>query len=548
MRARTWIGGVAAAALVVLLLPVHPAAASSSFIQRDTDVDESVGLASNLNSPMVARVRRSDGHILFTGQDFDVIHGLDLGQPPLTVGGTVTRLAVSADHVFAVTNGGSLYEASLWDPHWSATDATGVQEVLASRDGNVITEPNEPSRLDPNVYVLSRTGVVSRRVGQSWSTIGSNFGQGTLVERGPSGSTRLYFRALHGSVTVWNGSGWDGIGRPTSQIAANLTSLMAIDRDTGTLVVLDDASRTFKSLAMPAGTTIPFFPGGRFWLGAHSIYYRPAGSTELWGVRFPPPSPAFVVLTPWILLSRTPILQVAGIMPTEVMESFALTDSGTMALVSWGVPVAAMPGTPYLTVGEDVNYWTAALVEWTGDLIVLGVTGVSVPGLTMNIRRDGILEVTGRPTAEGRFTSTITVADSTGATVDVIIDYQVHPSGTSGTSTSVFANPSAAVMLVNCGPDPSAQRGWYRDRTIAGGWIELPPMPPALVSTPSGWLCDPTVVTPTLVPVPRDHVVEIAAVIPNDTFCGGVDDPRVIACRRTFFVTGTDDPPLTIQL
>lgn len=553
MRVRNWVGGVAAVVLIAVVGPAQPALALESHLaERGPAVNETVGVATNLNSAMFAAVRKDDGHVLFRHRVFGLGVDRDFEPPRRATGGfaQVKRLAVSADSVFAVTDENILYWANVTTGGFGWY-AANVVDVLASRDGRIVTAPNGPSRLDPNLYLVHPNGLVTHVVGQEHRFLdGASAGVGSLVERGPMGSTRLFLRTPDGTqVRAWNGSGWDTIGGPSAQLAANLTSLMMTERGSGAITIFDDASRTWNKMAMPAGSPVPIGPGGRFWLGARSVYYRPASSNDLWGVRFAPllPPAAPLQVTPWWLLSRAAMVQVAGFEETDHAESFALAANGNLAQINWGRPGLAPAGTPHLVVGVDITYRTAALRDWTGKLTVVGVTGTPVPGLTTTIRPDGILEVTGRPTAEGRFMSTISVLDSTGGVEQVLIDYTVHPAGTAGTSTSNFTNPSRATSLVNCGPDPSSPRAWYRDRTTDGSWTELPPLPSARVTTASGWRCDPTTVTATLVPTPPGHVVELAIVYPTFTFCGA-DDPTVIGCRHPIFITGTDDPPTTIEL
>src|SRR3954454_9209629 len=149
MRKSRWLSAASGLGLVLVLATVTPARAQvTSLSPWSGQVDPAVPVASNLNSYIMAAVR-SAGDVTFSEWLAPVEYGY-LGRPMLAGGAapaTVKRLALSAQKIFAVTTDGGLYEASTMGPVGWTRIGEDMVDVLASRDGTLITVPNQPPRL-----------------------------------------------------------------------------------------------------------------------------------------------------------------------------------------------------------------------------------------------------------------------------------------------------------------------------------------------------------------------------------------------------------------
>jgi hypothetical protein len=558
-RWRTAVAGIATGVLVGGLVVAAPAAAFvPRWIDTGGDFDPTVGLASNLNTSVVVAVGRADGRVRYRDDATSAGSWVDIGRPVRSDGSlsTVRRLATSASHIYAVGDDGGIYHYDPATGMWPRI-ADGMADLLASRSGQIVSIPNQPPTLNPDLYAVDQTQHVWRFDGQGWSMIGASAAtRDGLAERGRQGSTQLFLlTAAHDRVLRWNGTagGWTTIGGPAGQIAADKDSLAMTDRRTGKMKYFNDASGTFVELAMPAGSEIPMGPNGRIWLGDRTIYYRTASPDLLWATRLSISlGPTSAVVLPWWLVSKASVADVAPHDTTARSNAVVLANAGWTSALTWGylepftneVDLTVQPDT-------DIAISTALMPDWTGYLHVVGLTGRVPDGLNVNVHpTTGRLLLWGRIGTVGRFQFGVSMEDDAGGSFLQFVDLTVSTAA-APPFVPRRAGEVSSLSVANCLPSHELMPVWFIDHSAIDLWQELrTPASSGLIPGPGGERCEPTGPAVVTVPVPVDHVVEVAAIAPRNPHCGLLDTPRVLGCvvmRR--FVTGTaGGPPVTITV
>jgi hypothetical protein len=366
---------VASAVSVAVAAPA--AARVTGFMAIRDNLDTAVGLASNLNTTLVAAVERSRGRVLVR----DLAGGgwTDRGVPSAI---RVKQVAVSAQEVYAVDMAGSAFHFDRVAGRWVSV-GTDVAELLASRDG--IEIPGNPPVFVPFLYKVDGSGGVWQRSGQNWTLIGAGAAVGSLAEFGPRGSTRLYeLTAARTEILEWTGTAgaWTPVGGAAASIAAGLDAVALVGPD-GKPRFYAGTPFDWVPMATPAGRVIPtagvFGPGGRVSFGVRTMYYR-TGAGHVWGVRWPESIPGAVAMPWWHLTG--PSVAVAPHVPVREQHAAVLRADGYASDLSWGEMSLAptILARPTMTEGQD--YYDAAMEvqDWSGGLTVVLIGDVP-PGI-----------------------------------------------------------------------------------------------------------------------------------------------------------------------
>jgi hypothetical protein len=524
---RVWLAALVAVALASSVAIGGPAAArATEFLAIRNNLDPAVGLASNLNTSLVAALDRPSGRVLVR----DLAGGgwTDRGVPSAT---RVKQLAVSAQEVYAVDAAGSALHFDRTAGRWVSV-GTDVAELLASRDGVEI--PGNPPVFAPFLYKVDAAGGIWRRAGQSWSLIGSGAAVGSLAELGSRGRTRLYeLTATRTEILEWTGTSavWTPVGGPAASIAAGLDTLALVEPD-GKPRFYTGTPFGWASLATPAGPLVPvadvFGPGGRVSFGILTMYYRTAGG-HVWGVRWPEALPGPVAMPWWHLTG--PSVALAPHLPVRGQHAAVMRADGFTSDLNWGEMrrAAAMPVRPNMT--EDQLYFDASVEveDWSGEMGVV-LTGDVPPGIHAAVDPYQRIVLYGRPTRAARYSFVQRVFDSAGSVLDIPVSLEVGLPGTGPAVDRSTTVTTASLELTNCLTSRGPMSVWSRDVTAGGVWVEAPGSPVASALDGAG-AC--TAAPSLTVIATTDHLVEIVAVDPAALHCGGLNDPRVLGCVRS---------------
>jgi hypothetical protein len=525
---KAWLAALVAVTVTSSIAIGSPAAArATEFIAiAGSNLDPGVGLASNLNTSLVAALDRPSGRV--------VVRNLaggpwtDRGVPSAV---RVRQLAVSAQEVYAVDAAGSAFQFDRAAGRWLSVGAD-VAELLASRDG--VDIPGNPPVFAPFLYKVDAAGGIWRRAGQSWSLIGSGAAAGSLAERGPRGRTRLYeLAAARTEILEWTGTSavWTTVGGPAASIAAGLDAVALVESD-GTPRFYTGTPFEWVKLATPAGRLVPtaevFGPGGRVSFGILTMYYRTA-SRHVWGVRWPEALPGPVAMPWWHLTG--PSVAIAPHLPIRELHAAVMRPDGFTSELSWGEMRRAPAGVsrPNMTEGEAYFDASVDIDDWNGQLGVV-LLGDIPPGILAAVDPHQRIVLYGRPTRAGRFTFVERVFDSAGPVLDIPVFVEVGLPGTGPPVDRTNTVVTTSLELTNCLASRSPMTVWWRDTSAGGVWAEVPGSPVASALDSAGGCTGSVSLTAT---PPSNHLVEIVAVDPAATHCGGLNDPQVQSCVRS---------------